>query len=221
MYLRTTVLVLTFLLVGCAPVYIPNVVNTPLLSNKGEIQAAINTGSSGFDPQIAFAITDNIGVMVNGSFRNSTSDTSNNYHKHNFGEIGLGYYKKINLNSRFGIYSGLGYGEVNVVDESAIFASYSNIYSYRFFIQPEYGTSGKIVDFGIASRFVFLNIHQASISYTKYYVEPAITARFGLEHFKFSMQFGYSIPLNNNYTVDYNPFMFSFGLHANINRIFQ
>ena len=31
---------------GCAPVYIPTVVNTPLLSEQGEFQATLNTGVS-------------------------------------------------------------------------------------------------------------------------------------------------------------------------------
>jgi hypothetical protein len=56
-------------LTSCAPAYVPNALNTPLFNNKGEIHIAANTGISGFDPQLAYAVTDNIGVMVNGSFR--------------------------------------------------------------------------------------------------------------------------------------------------------
>ncbi len=75
---------------ACAPAYVPDVINTPLLSNKDELQVSLNTGISGFDPQIAYAVTDHIGVMLNGSFTNRISDSTDNYHKHTFVEVGSG-----------------------------------------------------------------------------------------------------------------------------------
>ncbi|HRC89903.1 MAG TPA: hypothetical protein PK910_07795, partial [Bacteroidales bacterium] len=77
---------------SCAPAYVPNVLNAPMLTNKNEVQAAVYIGTSGFDPQIAWAPTNHIGVMANASFMNSTSDSTENYHKHNFFEFGAGYY---------------------------------------------------------------------------------------------------------------------------------
>ena len=32
-----------FVIQSCAPAYVPNVIQTPLLSNKGEIQAAVQS----------------------------------------------------------------------------------------------------------------------------------------------------------------------------------
>jgi len=65
-YQKLLIYILVFIILiinGCAPAYVPNVINTPLLSNKGEIQTSIHTGIAGFDPQFAYAITDHIGFM--------------------------------------------------------------------------------------------------------------------------------------------------------------
>jgi phosphoserine phosphatase len=64
------------LLNSCATAYIPNTVNTPLLTNRKEFQAAIYAGTSGFDPQLTYAVSDHIGIMLNGSFANVTSDST-------------------------------------------------------------------------------------------------------------------------------------------------
>ena len=52
---------------SCSPAYIPNMVNTPLFSNQGEFEATVATGTSNFDAQLGYAITDHIAVIVNGS----------------------------------------------------------------------------------------------------------------------------------------------------------
>lgn len=48
---------------SCAPAYVPNVINTRLLSNKGDTRLNVNSGFSGFDPQFAYALTDNTGIL--------------------------------------------------------------------------------------------------------------------------------------------------------------
>ena len=69
--------ILTIILISSCtpPKYIPNVLNTPMLSNTGEIQASIHMAVSGFDPQLAIAITDNLGLMANGSFLNNETNS--------------------------------------------------------------------------------------------------------------------------------------------------
>lgn len=218
---QLTILSVIILLSGCAPLYIPNTVNTPLLSNKGEIQGAVYAGTSGFDPQLAYAITDNIGIMLNGSFENSESDTTDDYHKHQLFELGVGYYKKLSDKGRFEIFGGYGFGNINVYTENAIFNSVTDVNSNKFFIQPAFGLSSKIFDFGFASRFVFIKIHDDIVSYTRSYIEPALTVRVGWKQVKFAYQIGYSIPFNKDAIIEYQPLMMSLGLHVNINKIFD
>ncbi|MEA2105370.1 MAG: hypothetical protein U9P82_01395 [Bacteroidota bacterium] len=98
-------------LFSCSPEYIPNMANSPMFSNQGELQATVATGTSNFDAQTAYAITDHIGIMVNGSYGNETNDTTDDFHKHAFIEAGLGYYEKIGENVRYEIYGGYGFGK--------------------------------------------------------------------------------------------------------------
>jgi len=207
-------------LYSCAPSYVPNVINTPLLNNKNEIQASVYGGTSGFDPQLAYAITNNIGVMLNGSFENR-SDTTNDFHKHNFVELGVGYFNKFNNNGIFEFYGGYGFGKLQVKYEDGIFNSYSDVKTNRIFFQPAIGLTAKSVDFSFSSRFVLVGFEQNVLKYNRSYIEPAFTIKAGFKYIRFVTQMGYSIPLNSNNIVDSQPFMFSIGVQGNINRIFE
>ena len=103
-YYSIVVIVVISIMTSCSPEYVPNMVNSPMLSNQGEFQASVATGTSNFDAQTAFAITDNIGIMVNGSFGNETNDSTDDYHKHAFIEGGIGYFEKIGSKGRYEIY---------------------------------------------------------------------------------------------------------------------
>ncbi|MCD4770265.1 MAG: hypothetical protein K8R35_08870 [Bacteroidales bacterium] len=208
---------------GCAPMYVPNVVNSPLLSNKGEVQTAIYGGTSGFDPQLAYAVTDNIGIMLNGSFQDQTSDTTDNFHKHQFVELGAGYYKKISEIYRIEVFGGFGLGELQAYDESSIFVSHSDVTSNRIFIQPAIGLTTKYADLGFASRFVVLNAKQGSIKSSRPFIEPTLSVRAGSKYVKAVFQLGYSVPLyyDNIYNINYQPLLFSIGLHGCFNKTFE
>src|ERR1044072_8929111 len=75
------------LLSSCATtMYTTNAVNVPLLKEKGEVK--INATQN--DLQAAIAVSDNIGIMANGYYKNY--DGSNNYkHGGSMGELGIGY----------------------------------------------------------------------------------------------------------------------------------
>jgi len=193
---------------------VPNVINTPLLSNKGELQVGIHTGLSGTDPQGAYAINDNIGLMLNGSFANRTSDSSNSFHKHNFGELGVGYFTKFADNGRLEVFTGLGYGDLRAKFESEIFNSSAQVHTRRFFIQPAIGAKTNIFDGSFATRFVFLDIYQGNKSIQAVLFEPAITAKAGYKYVKVVFQFGLSLPLSATENYYYQPFLFSVGLQG-------
>ena len=199
---------------SCSPSYIPNVINTPLLSNKGELQLGIHTGLAGVDPQGAYAINDNIGLMLNGSFANRASDSSANYHKHDFGELGVGYFTKFADNGRLEVFTGLGYGDLNAHFESGIFNSSAKVNTRRFFIQPAIGAKTNIFDGSFATRFVFLDIYQGGKSVHAVLFEPAITAKVGYKYAKAVFQFGLSLPLSATENYYYQPFLFSIGLQG-------
>ena len=199
---------------ACSPSYVPNVINTPLLSNKGELQLGIHTGLSGTDPQFAYAVTDNIGLMLNGSFANRTYDTVSNFHKHNFGELGVGYFTKFADNGIFEVFTGLGFGDLNAHFKSGIFNSSAQINTRRLFLQPAIGAKTNIFDGSFAPRLVILNLTQGTDNVTAVLLEPAITAKVGYKYVKAVFQFGLSLPLSSTGDFYYQPFLFSIGLQG-------
>jgi hypothetical protein len=207
---------------SCAPAYVPSVVNAPLLTNQGEVQVAIHTGTAGVDPQFAWALSNHVGVMLNGSFANNTSDTTNNFHKHKFVEIGSGYYTNFGTRGKFETFGGVGFGSIQAEYDNNLWVSRSDVEYTRFFIQPTVGFTTKVFDGGFSSRFVLVNLHQESGSNTGCFMEPALTGKFGYDHIKAVMQLGLSIPLNsNNVSFDYFPVLFSVGIQGNFGKVFK
>ncbi|MCK4663717.1 MAG: hypothetical protein KAT68_12675 [Bacteroidales bacterium] len=210
-------------MMSCAPAYIPNIVNTPMLSNEGEIQGSIAIGSSGIDPQIAYAVNDKIGVMINGSFRNDTDiEGTTDYHQHAFLEFGGGYYNKLTKVARFGLYGGYGFGTINSSFSNDILSSKANANSQRLFLQPGIGISTGIFDFGLHSRFSFVNIEVKDNDFKasnsgKFdpYWEPALTIKLGYRYFKFFSQLGFSFPLYS-YNTNYSFQFLIFGMGAQL-----
>jgi len=209
----------TILLTGCVANYIPNVVNTPLLSGKGEVQIAAYTGFSGFDPQAAVAVTDHIGIMANGSFEDWKSSINDDFHKHQFVEIGSGYYTKFGGIGRFEAYGGYGHGILKARMDNDFWVSQADLQTNRFFIQPSVGLATAVVDASFANRIAIINLKQDSKSTTAVFYEPVATIKFGFTYFKFVTQAGFSLPANDHQMkFTYRPFIFSFGIQAFIGR---
>ncbi|MDO9391747.1 MAG: hypothetical protein Q7U71_08240 [bacterium] len=214
-------------LIGCAPAYIPNAVNVPLLSNQGQFQGAVSVGSSGTDFQTSYALTSNLGLMANGSFYEGTlTDNADatvvDKTKRIFFEGGAGYYTAFGSAGRFETYGGYGQGT----------STYSNSYDFfgpqeviatgnyrRFFIQPSIGTATDFFDAAISLRTCYVNFYQIksgdlSLDHNVdgIFMEPVITARLGYKHLKFMAQIGATIPLGQDVEMFWHPFLFNLGL---------
>ena len=217
-YLVSIVLVLG----SCAPAYVPNVINSPMLSEKMDLNIAGYTGTAGYDLQGAFAITDNIGIMVNGSFADRTSDSTNSYHKHVFLEAGPGYFTKVGNSGIVEIYGGFGIGNVDSYYESSVFTNYANATISRIYLQPGVGFISDFFDGSFTSRFALVNINQDQISETGLFVEPALTGKLGYKWVKFTGQLGFSVPLNpDDIHFEYQPIMISIGLQINLGSLLK
>ena len=215
---------LVTLCTSCSPEYIPNMVNSPMLSNQGEFQATVATGTSNFDAQTAFAVTDNIGIMANGSFGNETNDTTDDYHKHFFIEGGVGYYDKIGDKGRYEIYGGYGIGKVDGFFENANFDSRRTDANYnRFFIQPGIGVSTGIYDGSFSPRFVLIQMNPEGPGFDtgnyNVFVEPVFTSKIGFKYVKFVYQIGFSVPLGEqNLNFNHQTLIMNVGLNINFGR---
>lgn len=206
---------------SCAPAYVPNVINAPLLTNKGEVQISLHAGTSGFDPQAAYAITNHLGVMANASFMNSTSDTTDNYHKHGFMELGAGYFTNFGGRFKFETFAGYGAGKIEAYYENEQWDSFAKTDVSRYFIQPSLGITSKVVDFGISARFALVNMKQDIVSETALMIEPAATLKVGWDHIKAVAKVGFSAPVDKSITFNYQPLMISLGLQGNFGKVFQ
>ena len=214
-----------FIFFSCAPAYTPNMVNTPLLTNEGEFQAAIGTGTSGIDGQLSYGVTEQVGVMLNGSFANRTDTGSENYHKHTFIEMGAGYSIPIGGPGRFEIYGGGGIGSVDArFGYNSLFNTYvedrSSADFTRLFLQPTIGVTNNVFDGSFTPRLVLLNINNSNSLYSNYswdpYIEPTFTAKVGWKYVKMVFQLGFSVPLVELKNYRNQPFMFSIGMIGKI-----
>ena len=216
---------LCFLAFSCAPAYTPNMVNTPLLTNEGEFQATIGTGTSGIDGQFAYAISDQVGVMLNASYANRADTGSKNFHKHTFAEMGAGYSIPLGGPGRFEIYGGGGMGWVDAkFGYNGLFNTYvvnrSNAVLTRLFLQPTIGLTNNVFDGSFTPRIVMLNVNNTDKEFSNNtwtpFVEPTFTAKVGWKYVKMVFQIGLSVPLRELKGYENQPFMFSIGLVGKI-----
>jgi hypothetical protein len=207
---------------SCSPEYIPNMTNTPMFEEKGELQSNLAVGVSGTDLQLAYALTDKIGIMGNGSFYDETSDTTEEFHKHNLYELGVGYYDQVGNNLGYEIYAGMGTGKIKGYDENRLDSPVSDASLLKFFIQPSAGFKSDVFDLNLATRWALLRTDYTEGSVERDvalqpFFEPVLTGRLGFRYIKLVSQAGVSLPLKNNPSFDYQPFIFNVGLHFNVN----
>jgi len=229
-----------FVLNSCTLAYIPNAVNTPLLSDKGDLKYAFRVGSSGLDLQFSGAVKDHIGLMLNGSFAtmpdiNEESDglmaadgvnldyippATGSGAQHFFGEFGAGYFTRIGLQGRFETFTGIGYGSFQVGDFATDGGLENHIDAncFRIFVQPAIGLSTLTYDISLAARYVKLNFLPLSPMYRNLsgsFIDPALTLKTGKGNTKFVFQVGYSIPMQSEVMqFEYRPLLLSVGMEV-------
>lgn len=213
-------LVAIYIFSGCTPAYIPNIVNSPNFSNKGEFQSTVALGTHHSDLQFGYAATDHIGILLNGSFGSSDADTSLNFHQHGFGEFGLGYYTTLSKITRFELFGGLGGGTIKARFENDFYRDNVNASFTRVFFQPGIGIATDVFDGSFTTRMVLvkMNLYQDNLNNTfntslAPYIEPVITAKIGYKYIKLFSQLGFSIPLKQNLDYNHQLLIASFGLH--------
>ena len=221
-----------FCISSCS-VYTPNVLNTPMLREKGDASISAHLGN-GANLQASYALSNNIGLLTNFMAVNSEVDVDNGDNRKGKGslyEIGLGYFSaRPEKSGIFELYGGVGLGKVDI--DKTIFNANNQVRTFeanatRFFIQPSIGSAGKIFEIALSSRFAFLKYNNVKTTYTIddleadnfvdiddrswMFIEPALTLRAGFPRFKAQLQIGRSIKLNNE-ELGYDPGFVNVGL---------
>lgn len=246
------------IIVSCSrDIYVPNQANVPLLKEKNEFKASLSLTNW----QAAYAVTDNIAVMVNGQyvFRNWFYDDDNEDNddlfvdKNTRGGVfegGVGFFKPVDTKKRavFDVYAGYGHGAFKTLDgdyNSAPAGSTTNDYLLRtqfhkFFVQPSFGLSHKVVEAAFSTRFSVVKFHDQTTGPKVFetdterrenflhlgdkaipFFEPAFTVRAGYRYIKWYGQLLFSVPLNdetyNNYNVNdyFQPVSVTMGVSLN------
>jgi hypothetical protein len=223
---QVIILSLFILIYSCAPLYIPNNANAPLLCKKGEGAFGLNYGLSGVNLHSAYAPMESFAVMLNYSYINSTNESSDYddeyLRKQSFGEVAIGYFYEINEYSVVEVYFGGGMGKASSIDDF-LWITNDKIHAdgnyYRLFIQPDFGFKSKIFEGGIALRACYVSFtkiqyenYDAEVSTSNYFLEPVAFMRFGGPLIKFQAQLGFSRKIDIKDFVTYDPFIVGFGL---------
>lgn len=226
-HLKMSILILFIIIsieYSCSPAYIPNVANVPMLTNKGESQIGVYAGFSGLDVQYASAPANHIGIMLNSSFMNSTSDPQKNYHKHIFAEGGIGYFNKNKGNLSYELYGGYGYGIIDIATTSFSQIIKTRATISRIFFQPSIGFSSKFFEISFTPRTVYVNsvsdIVNSQVA-DLYFIEPILTMNLGFKKVYLQLQAGTSLSLANNLPewFTYEPIILSLGIHFKFGRV--
>lgn len=112
---RTFLLYLSLIFFSsCSSIYMPNVPNTPMLTQKGEFSGGLHGSLRGnFSVNGAYAASNHLGVLFGGSYMNSEREKKD--YKHKLVEVGAGYFDTFgpDNNRIFEVYVGYGNGKTN------------------------------------------------------------------------------------------------------------
>jgi len=220
-----SLIIAVLFLASCAPIYTPNIVHTPLFSEKNDADLQIGMGTSGYDVQAAYAPTNYLGVMVNSSFQYRDVTDTNYYHKHEFVEAAVGYYGKIDEAGRYECYLGYGNGEAKSYSPD-FYGLVTGSYN-RFFIQPSIGAKMDVFEGAFSLRVAYVDMYKISknVEYRRselnsFYFEPVLTAKVGYKFVKFFVQGGLSLPIENTLKYTDSPLLLNFGLSFSFSKAY-
>ena len=204
---------------SCAPVYVPNIRNSPMFDKKGEFQGAVQVGN-GLDAQAAVAISSNLGLIGNYSYINRDRLNENDFHRHTFYEGGLGYFNNVK-DTYFEFFAGYGKGEGSSSNSFINQPGAGGRYE-RYFIQPAIGQNNEVFDFSFVPRVSIVNFTEFFYGTTttpidedpKVFFEPAFVGRVNMQnnHMFFTFQVGTSVRVSNDVYFDHRNLQLSSGL---------
>ncbi len=223
-FLRSIFFLLFPFLASCSAIYRPNVVNQPMMSEEGQLQASLHTGFDGADLQGAYAVSDHF--LVLGDFNMASFGKGNATKDHRIGhrliEVGGGYYDPLGDEQadEGWVFEGIaGYGNARSHDmyRLDVDLSYSGGngssppenrgYYHKIFFQPGIGYHSSEFEFGFGTRYSYnayyqLKIredgswrgHPAGARASSLFIDHVFMGRTGGELVKFQFQTGFSVP---------------------------
>ena len=218
------IIIAVLALSSCAPVYVPNVRNSPMFTKGGEFQASVQIGN-GIEGQSAFAVTDHFGIMVNYSYIDATDpENEDDYLRHKLFEGGLGYFLN-REDSFFEVFAGYGKGTGTTYESYNFFgspeaAAATGRYN-RYFIQPAFGVNKNDFQFSFAPRITMVDFYEFSTEQfrtpiegnEKFFFEPAVIGRINFNnHIFVTFQAGAALRMSEDIFFDRRKLQMAAGL---------
>jgi hypothetical protein len=185
-------------------VYVPNAVNTPLFTGQHQLHGSgYIRNLTAWDVQTAFSPLDHFGIMANGSVGRTDFLLAPELgqSKQEFIEAGLGFFGRLNPDNNVHGDLYIGYGRGKIKSKSDFFESIVNVntrttgYFHRFFVQAAFGTPSGTNGPALSCRLTKIDYYKfkSKIAVVRedesaYFVEPALTIKFGPGPFKFVIQ---------------------------------
>jgi len=158
----------------------------------------LNKTLDGYDLQLSRAISDNVGLMFNGTYLSYRR--KDRYRKHTFGEFGIGFFSPQYENLIFEIYFGAGLGSNSLKENIFLYSEDAEVSAnyFRLFAQPVLGARVEGIECGFAMRMGYVNFHKIIYSniefmQTKLLFEPVVFFRIGPPFLQIQVQCGYSL----------------------------
>ncbi|MBD0332248.1 MAG: hypothetical protein ICV66_06295 [Chitinophagaceae bacterium] len=236
--IKYSLVVLLIGLFSCG-IYRQNVVNAPLMQQKGQTQLSGHISFNGWEGQAAYALTNKIAVLANygdmGIKKELYSSINYETRKHHFKEIGAGMYKKTaagRIRELF-VFAGKGMTSHFIMGRTAtgaISATNQEVDYSRFAIQADAGSKNKNLEYVLTPRLLAVHYYNIvdnarsdyqNLSNFHIYAEGAVTLRYPILKFlMISGQACATLPLTHsggyNYYYEFSPFNGSIGLIFNI-----
>jgi hypothetical protein len=230
-------------LAGCAPVYHPTTVHTPMLREAGAVQVGGFATTSGLDAHGAVAVTDRwsvIGGYARGDAEQSrcsaTTDTActdvpDDRREHRFGEIGVGHQRVLHAPTGFhgAVHAGYGRGWAESVthhEQAGGHERRAEGQYQRVFVQPGVFFDRGPLQVAHASRLSHVHFSTFETSdpdgsgRSHLFWEPALTVRAGPDPVVFGVQSSLAVPLGPDVDYDYQRFTISVGAQVRLNELF-
>ncbi|WP_026898053.1 hypothetical protein [Daejeonella oryzae] len=224
---------------SCSSVYLPNVPDSPMLTEQGEFHAAGHISLKGnISVNSAYALSDNIGVIMSAS----TMDNNrvNKEFNHQMLEAGIGYFTTFGSQKDriFEVYSGYGKGNSDRMikdrtDEGVLFYDRQETKFKKYFVQVNYSSKDKknLKLFGKAYPLNYGTVLRASyINMTEFirsgvlqptedniFLEPVFFTRMVINpNIQLQYTSGSNIGLKNRKYLTAGSSVFSFGVIVNL-----
>ena len=212
---------------GCASIYIPSPVNTPLFEDKGEVLIEAGVSTNGIFATAGYSFSKKYALIANGnlSFGNfakfsDIGDLGNSYFggndcAHRSVELGFGRYNIVNISGwHLEMFGGARYGKAHNLDKKHI--TYES-WHLTGFVQANFGRKiGKHRDIGWASRIDYSYFNTKEIdtktneilyeNFSRVFLQQFMFFRFGGEHLKGVIHLGINMKIppsmnNINHTI--------------------